>query len=293
LFWISGVTILLGYAQFVFIPDIGTWSTEGGWDPHTGRLLGTWMDPNFVAGFLGLIIPLAMGQWYDSESSKERFLLGGLILLFLGALFLTFSRSGYLAATMGLFLFFLFRDPKVILIGIVVVMIGIFSNERAQKRVMELAGTVTSIILQSSDEIDPTASLRIQSWMQSFELFQKRPILGIGFNTYRYIAAEEGIVDESNFSSGGSDSTLLTVLVTTGVVGCFAFLWFLFSIWFYSFHRFCRSYSITKPSESQALYLGFSSGCVALFVHSFFVNSLLFPLILMVVLIVAGRNEDN
>ncbi len=289
IFGISAVVVFLGFLQFYLLPDISMYSTEGGWDPHTGRLLGTWMDPNFVAGFLGFMAPLALGKWYGSKSRKEKFWLGILILAFLFALFLTFSRSGYLAAGMGLFLFFAFRDPKVILIGGIIAAVGIVTNERAQKRVTELAGTVSAIVLRNTDEIDPTASLRLESWQKSFELFKKYPVLGIGYNTYRYRAAEEGIVDESYFSSGGSDSSLLTVLVTTGVVGFVVFLWFWVGIWLEGMWRYF------KARRKNTIFLGFASGVLAILVHSFFVNSLLFPLILLPILVTAGvlfRNEN-
>ena len=307
LFIISGIVVVLGFLQFYLVPDISTYSTEGGWDPHTGRLLGTWMDPNFVAGFLGFMLPVVIGRWYDisfklqssnfnlQNGKKERFYLGALILLFLGALFLTFSRSGYLAAGMGLGFFFLLRDPKVILVGVVVAGIGIASNERAQKRVTELFGTMASIVLRDTDEIDPTASLRLESWRESLELFQKYPVLGIGFNTYRYKAAEEGIVDESYFSSGGSDSSLLTVLVTTGFVGFVVYIWFWVQIFIKAFSQFTIfNLQSTKKVKSQklmahsSLSLGLASGILAILVHSFFVNSLLFPLILMPMYVVMG-----
>ena len=295
LFKISGVVVLLGFFQFYFLPDISTFSTEGGWDPHTGRLLGTWMDPNFVAGFLGFMMPVALGKWYDSSSKKERFWLGVLILLFFGALFLTFSRSGYLAAGMGLGLFFLLRDPKVIFIGIIVAWVGIVSNERAQKRLNELAGTVSAIVMRNTDEIDPTASLRLESWRKSFELFQKYPVFGIGFNTYRYRAAEEGIVDESYFSSGGSDSSLLTVLVTTGVMGVIVYLWFWGGIFCRAMKIFISSNHTKSKVQSRKTnsYLGVASGVLAIVVHSFFVNSLLFPLIFMPIIVVSGVILDR
>lgn len=289
LFKIVGLVVGLGYLQFYFFPDISDFSQEGGWDPHTGRLLGTWMDPNFVAGLLGFMLPVMIGRGYEvlreQDESKGRacFWIGSLIFFCLGALFLTFSRSGYLAAGIGLGWFFLWRDPKVILLGVGIAILGLVSNERAQKRVGELAGTLAAIVMRDTDEIDPTASLRLESWRKSFELYQKYPVAGIGFNTYRYRAAEEGIVDESYFSAGGSDSSLLTVLVTTGTVGFLIYLWFWGGIWRRSFWLYWKQ----KKSGGE-LSLGLSSGIMALLVHSFFVNSLLFPLMVMAVFVVAG-----
>jgi len=280
IFWISFVVIFLGFLQFYFVPDISRWSTEGGWDPHTGRLLGTWMDPNFIAGFIGFLLPMGIAQWYKTQSRSGKFWLFGFLALCVGALFFTFSRSGYVSMVIGLFIFFLFRNPKIILIGIILATLGILSNDRAQKRVGELAGTISAVVLRDTDEIDPTASLRIQNWRKSFELWKKYPVFGIGYNTYRYRASEEGIVDEEYFSAGGSDSTHLTVLVTTGIVGFLAYLWFFGNLLLSNFQRFRKT--------QNEYFLGFTAGITALLVHSCFVNSLFFPLIFLPLIATAG-----
>ncbi len=287
LFVIVGIIILIGFVQFYLIPDISAWSTAGGFDPHMGRFLGTWMDPNFVAGLLAFFIPVMFGRLYEQLRSQKlevrSILLSGLIVICLGALFLTFSRSGYLAAVAGLGLFFLLRDPKVIIIAIIVVILGIGSSERAQQRVGELAGTLSSVVLGHTDEIDATAKLRLQSWGKSMILWEKYPVLGIGYNTYRYRAAEEGIVDANYFSAGGSDSTLLTVLVTTGTLGFIAFLWFYAHFWWRNAWRYYHF--------GTTLNLGFVAGWSAILVHSVFVNSMLFPLIFMPMIVVAAVLE--
>lgn len=282
---IAGIIIAFGFLQFYFLPDIGGFSTLGGFDPHIGRFLGTWMDPNFIAGFLSFLLPVLFGKFYQSTNSKEKTILGILIILFLYALFLTFSRSGYLALISGLCFFFLLRDPKIILLGILLSSFGLIVNERAQKRTLELLGTTKSILLRDTDEIDATANLRIESWTKSFELWQKYPLLGIGYNTYRFRASEEGIVDESFFSAGGSDSTFLTILVTTGIFGFLSFSYFYFKLWFINLRRFFHT--------KNELFLGFVAGISALFFHSFFVNSLLFPHIFLVILFVAGILESK
>ncbi len=285
IFAIVGIIILTGYIQFFVYPDISKFSTVGGFDPHTGRLLGTWMDPNFVAGLLGFFLPLMCAVWYETKSQKNKIILGGFIVCCLYALFLTFSRSGYLAAMGGLGLFFLFRDPKIILVGIIVATLGLASNERAQKRVGQLAGTLAAVLFQETDEVDATAKLRVESWSKSLTLFEKYPVLGIGYNTYRYRAAEEGIVDETYFSAGGSDSTLLTVLVTTGIIGFLVFMWFYWSLWIRHF--------LIYWSTKHSLHLGFVAGWSAILVHSVFVNSLLFPLIFMPILVVLAVLEST
>ncbi len=279
-FGIVGIVIVLGFVQFFLVPDISKWSTEGGWDPHTGRLLGTWLDPNYLAGFMGVVLPLICAAWYR----YRKLWLLGLAGMALVALFLSFSRSGYLAAALGLGIFFLLRDWKIIILAVFVAVLGLSASERAQQRVGELAGTMSSIILQDTAEIDPTAKLRIQNWIKSADLWEKYPVLGIGYNTYRWRAAEEGVVDESFFSAGGADGTHLTVLVTTGLLGIAAYLWFVLTM----FVRPLRRWFKTK-NEMQ---LGFAAGWMVLLLHAVFVNSLFFPLIFLPIIAIAGVLES-
>ncbi len=278
LFLITGAILALGFVQFFLVPDISTYSTEGGLDPHVGRLLGTWLDPNYLAGFIGFILPVVLGGLYAHREKKIRFWLLVLAGAALVALFLTFSRSGYLAAGMGLLLFFAFKDPKIILLGIAAVALGIGVSDRAQKRLGELGGTIASVVMQDTDEIDPTAKLRIQNWRKSFSLFEKYPFTGIGYNTYRFRAAEEGVVDENYFSAGGADSTHLTILVTMGIFGFLSYLLWIGILFFRHFKR----------RRQSPLFLGFSAGLLSLFLHACFVNSLFFPLIFLPVIAVAG-----
>ena len=292
LFKIVGIVIVLGYVQFYVYPDISKFSTVGGFDPHIGRLLGTWMDPNFVGGLLAFMLPVMLGYWYQAPDKKVKWWLGGVIVLSVYALFLTFSRSAYLAGVGGLGLFFLLRDPKIILVGIVLAGLGLATSERAQQRVGELAGTMASVVLRDTDEVDATAKLRVQSWQRSLTLFEKYPALGIGYNTYRFRGAEEGVVDERFFSAGGSDSTLLTVLVTTGIFGFLAFMWFYLDLWIRNIVRWRNAIRTSSFLSGGELNLGFVAGWSAILVHSVFVNSLLFPLIFIPIMVVAGALES-
>lgn len=299
-FGLVAIILILGFIQFYVLPDISTYSTEGGWDPHTGRLLGTWLDPNYLAGFFGFVLPLVIAQFYEAKKNTDPkksapFLYGLLALGLAYGLFLTFSRSGYLASAAGLFFYFWWKDWRIILLGVAFVSLGLATNERAKKRVGELTGTVANIMFQETDEIDPTASLRIQNWRKSFTLFEKNTIIGIGYNTYRYKAAEEGIVDENYFSAGAADSTHLTVLVTTGILGFLAYLLWLWQWWWKQFGFYLRRPKNFAPTQKHPSIadknLGFCAGFLSLCIHACFVNSLLFPLIFLPVVTVYGVLE--
>jgi hypothetical protein len=103
--------------------------------------------------------------------------------------------------------------------------------------------------------------------------------LGNGFATGRYILIKDGLVtDDSRVRSTavlGYDSSLFTILASSGIVGLAVFIILLRQITLRSIYKttshFFRSY--------QAIYISF---CAGLFAHSFFVNSFFYAPIMII-----------
>lgn len=277
-----------GFIQLMIYPDLAALE-EQGYDPHINRLVSTWLDPNFVGGFLAFVITLLLGITLHAKKNSNKFWLLCIIALLGAALFLTYSRSAYLALAAGIFIVSLLQSRKILIIALTLFLVGLALSPRAQERVGELAQSVTSLISSSADTPDPTAKLRLQSWGQTWQIIQKRPLLGSGYNNLRAINYQEGFIKEEDVHSGsGSDSSLLTILAATGILGLtpFMLLYFIplktaFTVW----------RNKKKSPLTRGYGLGIVGGVIALFIHSVFVNSLLFPSILLFTWISFGLLE--
>ena len=323
-----------GFIQLLVYPDM-TRLEEYGWDPHINRLVSTWLDPNFVGGYLAFIICIALGillclpkksavsgatghsapavraaeaSNHDARSAKLPLLT--LIAILTAALFFTYSRSAYLALAAGIIVISLLKNWKILLLSIVIFAVGIGVSPRADQRLGELYQSAASIIFNTSENPDPTARLRIKAYEQTWELVTMRPLLGSGYNTLRYTNVKEGFVENSQIhSAGGSDSSLLTILVTTGILGFvpFAMIFILMLGKFWTglkppaaniAHTAAtrstahHSFSTLNPLQ-QGLNLGMLGGTIALLVHSIFVNSLLFASIMIPFWIIYGLISNN
>lgn len=120
-----------------------------------------------------------------------------------------------------------------------------------------------------------SATSRLSTWQQGLHLFQKFPILGVGFNAYRYGLKEYNLGDEQFLKSHGSssnDSSLLYVAATTGIIGLLSFLYFLCSLVY------------TNYSQYRIIIL---PALLGLLIHSFFANSLFYPPILLWILLIS------
>jgi O-antigen ligase len=288
MFLSAALIALAGFIQLLVYPDLAK-LVEYGWDPHQFRLVSTWLDPNFIGGFLSFMITLLLGLLLYSKkiSQKAGYVL--IILLLGSALFLTYSRSAYLALATGIFIIGLLKSRKILIASIIIMALGLSFSTRAQQRVNDLVHSALSIITNTAENPDATARLRLQSWQQTLELIKKRPWFGSGYNTLRYVKFNEGYVaDTSIHSASGSDSSLLTILSTTGIVGLIPFLFLYFQILSRSLKNW-RNQNLQAADRGYAL--GFFAGISLLFIHSLFVNSLLFPQILIPLWIGAGILE--
>lgn len=261
------VLAILGFFQLIFFYDL-TFLQSQGYDPHTGRLVSTFLDPNFLGGFLVLTLNLSLVEYFVRKDKKFIFII---MILFL-AIILTFSRSSYLALFISILLFGVFKSKRLAIAAFA----GFILLTPAIPRIFErILGAVT---------FDITASARLASWGEGLQIFTTSPLIGVGFNNLRFAKATLGFFEISEGFGGhagaGVDSSFLLVLSTTGILGILAFLLFYF---------FLLGKFFLARSNQYALATFISM--VALFVHSQFVNSFFFPWIAAIVWIKIGMSD--
>jgi len=267
----AAVVAVLGFFQLKLFPDF-RFMVPQGWDPHIGRLLSTWFDPNFLAGFLSFALCIVAGIASFQPSLKR---LGPWVVVsvLFAAIVLTYSRSGYAALLAGTTVLTFLRSRRMFLLLCVAAVAVVAFVPRVQERV------------QGAFNLDETAQLRLVSWQNALTVVRDFPITGIGYNTYRYVQVNYGFqTDAAEHSAGGSDSSLLTILVTTGPAGLAAYAWMLWASATVAWSAF-RS----GPTRFvRGLGLGALAGLASVTAHSFFINSLLFPHMLLVMSVTFG-----
>jgi len=296
---------IAGFVQLIIYPDLGNLQ-ELGWDPHINRLVSTWLDPNFLGGFLAFIITILTSLFLHYKNLRFKGLFMVLITMLGMALFLTYSRSAYLALAVGLFIVGILKSRTTLVIFLILFLIGISISDRARQRVSELAQRVISVITVRAENPDPTARLRIQSWHQATSLIYKRPFFGSGYNTLRFVNYNEGFVENTGIhSASGSDSSLLTILATTGIIGFMPFITIYILLIIGAFKNWSalekkrkseyKPHIQNKPPQNEfetGFSLGITGAIFSLLTHSFFVNSLLFPQILVFFWICSAISEN-
>jgi O-antigen ligase len=276
---IVGISILVfGYIQYIFYPDLRNLFYLG-WDEHNYRMFSVFLDPNF-AGAIFVLFFLYIASLTEVKVRKKEFkwilIYGGVMIINLIAILLTYSRSAILMFIVSISTYlFLINKKKylALVIGIISVILII------------LAPTFNK---ENTNLFRTTSSLaRIDSYRNAFEIYSDNPILGIGFNAYRYAQQSYGFrSDQSEFpnhADAGVDSSLLFVLVTTGLLGITPYL--------YMWYLILKNALIKRVKSNSLQSIVVISSCTGMFVNSFFINSLFYPFIMLWIWVMVALME--
>lgn len=247
LIWAGTATAGFGLIQYFLWPDIRPLQIYG-WDIHYYRLVGTLLDPGFTGLILGLTLILLVV--YFKPKKIVFYVLFSLVYV---ALALTYSRSSYLAYLTGMsVLAFLKKSTRIFL---AVIVLGVFTWVILPQNTADFSGEGVNLQRKS------TVNARLVNWQQTLRIITDHPFVGVGFNAYRYIQRDygfSGMAWQTTHAGAGADASLLFVWATTGILGLLAYLW----LW-------------VRALNAKSLIL--ISSVAALFVHTFFLNSLFYP----------------
>lgn len=264
--FVTGLIIsLLGFIQLILFPDLSKLDVSLMWDPHKNRLVSTLLDPNFTS--IILLICLSFGLLLLKQYRGKKILLGMLVILC--AIFLTYSRSGWLALGVFILIIGALRYRWLLLVSFLLFFSSYFFVPRIQTRLVGIT--------------DPSDSFyhRFESWNNALTVINQEPLIGLGYNSYRYIQSSLGLFDYNNDlgnrSGAGVDSSLLLIWATTGILGLSIYLfWYLFSLIY-----MLISY-LKRRDFDWLIGVSLFSG---LLLNSQFINSLLYPQVVILMLL--------
>lgn len=251
LLFVSLFSALFGWIQYFSVPGIKPFAVWG-WDDHLYRIVGTFLDP----GYLGLV--LVFGALIAIQKlivSKKNIYLAGFIFLFITLAF-TYSRASYLALFAGLgaiaFSYRIFIKKYLVLAGIFILLM--LSLPTSKNHVLSFTRSFSAIN-------------RVDNYKETIRIFKTSPVFGVGYNNLCLAKAKvTGTLNLKSHACSGSDSSILYILATTGIVGLLAFV--------YGF------YKLSGNIRGQTGGVMFNSFLAALFVHSLFSNSVFYSWIL-------------
>lgn len=229
----ASLVALYGILQIMNI-DFLTWPEP----PYlTGRTLSTFGQPNFLASFLLLIIPVVIYLAYEAKNFIWRFVYLLLASAQLICLFFTSSRGGLVALMMAVALFILYlvltsrlslRIKSALVVG--AIMLGLLG-------VAFLELVTPGRIKASLDLSGGSLAARVFFFQAASEAALDKPLFGYGLENssevfIKYYERDWGVFGTVSSNTDRVHNLILDIILTTGFFGLL-----LFTLWYYHFFR--------------------------------------------------------
>ncbi len=235
-------------------------------------------NPNTMAGFIALVIPIVLYKGVVARKTITRILLGLWLAMLTGAILLTQSRGGILGAVAA-FTFFAAvwfvknRRYK-------------FTFAALNKWALTLIGLITFAgfgwLIFGLREISGAATIRRQVMTGALKTWQNHPVFGSGLGTL----GQELIQNQKPLDAIWADAhnLYLTVCAETGLIGAIGLVWLIGAglklLWSTLKHADSAQWDLSGLACAAAL-TGFA-------LHNLVDSLLKFPMIMMLVAVWAG-----
>ncbi len=266
-----------------------------------GRIYGTMGNPNYLGGFLIMVIPLMLMRLIEKRNTGYKFagILVGLVFNF-AALYFTYSRASYLGLVTALVLFSWVlakkkRSPGIFLAtaATILVLVGIVGSINTFGQ--NLKSTFWER-LKFNGAYSESIETRLEIWPAAAKQILNRPWFGYGPETFALSFAKFAPANINTDLSKAAypdraHNEILDIAVQIGIPGLVCYLAFLVLL-FYAVTRKI----LNDKSELAWTYLGILCGILALFVSNqfgFSVTVLWVYLFLFVALLMRYLYQDN
>jgi len=209
---IGVVVLLLGYLQYFLYNDL-KYLYYYGWDNHLYRLFSSFLDPNYAGVFYSLFFIFIFSPvlYLRIKQSYRELVLSFFTVI---ALYLTYSRTALIALLAGIVSIAVLKGK----IRVLLLALAAFSI---------LLVTLSDTSIEGLNPLRTASSIeRVISVKEAWQIFTESPLIGSGFNAYRYTMIRHGFRNPTGASlsnaDAGTDNSFLFVLATSGIFG-FAF----------------------------------------------------------------------
>ncbi|MGD2024217.1 MAG: hypothetical protein PVI18_13645 [Desulfobacterales bacterium] len=214
-------------------------------------------EPNTFGGYLLFLGAITAGLLFHVKDGRSKQLYLFLIVAIIPVFLFTQSRASYLGLIVTCFALGLLTRHRIIITGfltIALLLSPFFLPQQVKDRVLftftqpEEAGQIKI----GDIRLDTSTSARIASFQRIMEDWPKKPLIGYGITGYVFL-----------------DAQYPRVLIETGILGLFAFLYLLYSI----SKLAIRHMKTVKTPYYRGLTIGFIAGFMGLLFHALGANT--------------------
>lgn len=235
-----------------------------------------------LAMFIPFLIGFVAAKWMNK---KHKIWLIGLMVFFIVAEILSYSRAAWLSLVIALGVWAIlklkikFRTLAIVVVSFLLIVFA-FQNQILQKLEQNSTDSSANLMnhITSMTNISTDASNleRINRWHCALEMFKERPFFGWGPGTYAFNYAPYQLTNQrtiisTNYGDGGNaHSEYLGSLAESGVFGMLNFIVLVIIV----LYTGIRAYSRTDDKRIKIILMAAITGLITYYIHSLLNNFL-------------------
>ena len=178
-----------------------------------GRVYSTFSNPNNFAQLLVLFMPFFVPLFFSVKSKIEKLVISGAFCVCVGALAMTYSRSGWVGIALAAVLFVCLYDKRLLIpMGILVIMAIPF-----------LPDTIMNRIFTIGSMKDSSNSYRLYIWDSCLRMIKDYGITGLGLGPMSFRAVYPGYSSPIAVTAPHSHMLYMEIILEMGIMGALSF----------------------------------------------------------------------
>lgn len=217
----GAIVSLYGIYQNFFGSGDTTWHDADMFADIKSRVVSTFENPNVLAEYLIMILPLCVALFFACKGGKPKFGAALLLALFGGCLIYTWSRGAWLGLLIGLLIFFLVYSKHTL-------SVLLFSVLGIPFLPFVLPESITSRFLSIGNLADSSTSYRVSIWRGVLNMLEDFSLSGIGIGNGPFSMVYPVYSLSGCETAQHSHNLYLQITAELGIMGLIIFLALLF-----------------------------------------------------------------
>jgi len=221
------LVVLYGYFQFIFGVDISEmrWVDGEAFPELRKRIFSTLENPNVLAGYLDVMICLALGMFLKIKGSTQKIILTVVIVALTACLAMTYSRGAFLSIAIVFVICGIVKDRRILLLFAILTAALIYTDSTFLQRIL-------SIFTETADSSE---GLRIGIWVSTISMIADHPFVGIGWGAFKFVYPQYNYyLQDTTQVIYHAHNLFLQTAAEVGIVGALAYFWYFFATMFQS-----------------------------------------------------------
>ena len=217
--------VLWGYFQYIFGVDISDmkWIDGEAFPELRKRIFSTLENPNVLAGYLDVMICLALGILAKFGDKKQKILLVVAIVLMAACLAMTYSRGAFLTLAIILIIYGVIQDWRILILFAALMALLFFGDTTFSDRIISIF----------TETLDSSEGLRIGIWVSTIPMIADHPFTGVGWGAFKFIYPQYNYyLADPSITIYHAHNLYLNTAAEVGIVGALAYFWYFFGTMF-------------------------------------------------------------